>query len=83
MAIYGIVFLSPRRALAMNHVSPGEEILEVVEIEIFATEEKPLPHARHYVIRVDKEKVTVDRPEMTGAEILEKVKKTPAQFQAL
>jgi hypothetical protein len=38
-------------ALAMNHVSPGEEILEVVEIEIFAVEEKPLPRARHYVIR--------------------------------
>src|SRR5579863_7874476 len=81
MAIYGIVFLSPRRALAMNHVSSGEEILEVVEIEIFAIEEKPLPRARHYVIRVDKEKVTVDRPEITGAEILEKVRKTPAQFK--
>ena len=65
----------------MDHVSPGEEILEVVEIEIFAIEEKPLPRARHYVIRVDKEKVTVDRPEITGAEILEKVKKTPAQFK--
>jgi hypothetical protein len=65
----------------MNHVSPGEEILEVVEIEIFAIEEKPLPHARHYVIRVDKEKVTVDRPEITGAEILEKVNKTPAQYK--
>src|SRR5271157_5907305 len=65
----------------MNHVSPGEEILEVVEIEIFALEEKPLPHARHYVIRVDKEKVTVDCPEITGAEILEKVNKTPAQFK--
>jgi len=65
----------------MNHVSPGEEILEVVEVEIFAIEEKPLPRARHYVIRVDKEKVTVDRPEITGAEILEKVNKTPAQFK--
>jgi len=65
----------------MNHVSPAEEILEVVEIEIFALEEKPLPRARHYVIRVDKEKVTVDRPEITGAEILERVNKTPAQFK--
>ena len=51
MAIYSVVFLGPRMALAMNHVSPGEEILEVVEIEIFAVEEKPLPRARHYVIR--------------------------------
>src|ERR1700728_1788822 len=81
MAIYGIVFLSPRRALAMDHVIPADEILEVVEIEIFALEEKPLPRARHYVIRVDKEKVTVDLPEITGAEILAKVNKTPAQFK--
>jgi hypothetical protein len=65
----------------MDHVSPAEEILEVVEIEVFAIEEKPLPRARHYVIRVDKEKITVDRPEITGTEILEKVKKTPAQYK--
>src|ERR1700728_5161070 len=65
----------------MNHVSPAEEILEVVEIEILALEEKPLPRARHYVIRVDKEKVTVDLPEITRAEILAKVNKTPAQFK--
>ena len=30
----------------MNQVSPAEEIHEVVEIEIFALEEKPLPRAR-------------------------------------
>ena len=65
----------------MDHVIPADEILEVVEIEIFALEEKPLPRARHYVIRVDKEKVTVDRPEITGAEILALVGKTPAQFK--
>jgi len=28
----------------MNHVSPAEEILEVVEIEIFALEEKTVCH---------------------------------------
>ena len=67
----------------MDHVSPGEEILEVVEIEIFAIEEKPLPHARHYVIRVDKEKVTVDRPEITGAEILALGEEDPGSVQAL
>ena len=54
-----------------------EEILEVVEIELFAIEEKPLPRAKRYIIRVDKEKVTVHKPEMTGAEILALVKKTP------
>jgi hypothetical protein len=67
----------------MDHVIPAEEILEVVEIEIFALEEKPLPRARHYVIRVDKEKVTVDRPEITGAEILALVGKTPASSSSM
>jgi hypothetical protein len=67
----------------MENESPGqsEEVLEVVEIEIFAIEEKPLPRAKRYVIRVDKEKVTVHKPELTGTEILEFVKKTPAQFK--
>jgi hypothetical protein len=54
-----------------------EEILEVVEIEIFAIEERPLPRAKRYIIRVDKEKVTVHHPEITGAEILALVNKTP------
>jgi hypothetical protein len=58
-----------------------EEILDVVEIEIYAIEEKPLPRAKRYVIRVDKEKVTVHKPELTGAEILGLVNKTQAQFK--
>lgn len=58
-----------------------EEILEEVEIEIYAIEEKPLPYAKRYIIRVDREKVTVHKPELTGAEILALVKKTPAQYK--
>lgn len=58
-----------------------DEILEVVEIEIFAIEEKPLPPAKRYIIRVDREKVTVHKPELTGTEILALVNKTPAQFK--
>ena len=65
----------------MEHDHQPEEILEIVEIELFAIEEKLLPRARKYIIRVDKEKVTVHRPEITGAEILALVKKTPAQFK--
>ena len=45
-----------------------EEILEVVEIEIFAIEEKPLPHAKRYIIRVDKDKVNVALFGMTAAQ---------------
>lgn len=65
----------------MNEPLASEELLEVVEIEVFAIEEKPLPHAKHYIIRVDKQKVTVNRAEITGAEILALVGKTPAQFK--
>src|ERR1700723_1265007 len=57
------------------------EILEIVGVEIFAIEEKPLPRAKKYIIRVDKEKVTIHQPEITGTEILALVKKTPAQFK--
>jgi hypothetical protein len=65
----------------MEPLQQSEEILEVVEIEIFAIEEKPLPRAKRYIIRVDKEKVTVHHPEITGAEILALVNKTPEKFK--
>ena len=58
-----------------------EELLEVVEIEIFAIEEKPLPRAKQYIIRVDKQKVTLHKPDPTGAEILALIGKTPAQYK--
>ena len=65
----------------MNQPVAGEELLEIVEIEVFALEEKPLPRAKHYIIRVDKQKITIDKAEITGAEILALVGKTPAQFK--
>ena len=65
----------------MEHDHQIVEILEIVEIELFAIEEKPLPHAKKYIIRVDKEKVTIHKPEITGAEILALVQKTPALFK--
>lgn len=33
----------------MEHDQQPEEILEIVEIEIFAIEEKPLPRAKKYI----------------------------------
>jgi len=65
----------------MNQGLAGEELLELVEVEVFAIEEKPLPRAKHYIIRVDKQKITIDKAEITGAEILALVGKTPAQFK--
>ena len=66
------------------------EQIEVVVIEIVELEEhskhhhdKPAPHAKHYAFRVDKERVVVDTPTITGAEILAKVGKDARGVQAL
>lgn len=63
------------------------EIIEVVLVEIVELEEHAkhhgthAPHARHYAFRVDKERIVVDTPQITGAEILTKVGKTPEKYK--
>lgn len=64
------------------------EQIEVIIIEIVELEEhskhhhdKPAPHAKHYAFRVDKERIVVDTPTITGREILAKVSKTPEGFK--
>lgn len=42
---------------------------------------KPAPHAKHYAFRVDKERIVVDPPTITGREILGKVGKIPEAFK--
>lgn len=59
----------------------GEELFEEVEIEEYVRTNKPIPHARRYVIRIDKEKRAVHRPELTGRQILELVGKTPDKYK--
>jgi hypothetical protein len=58
-------------------------IVEVVELEEHVRQhhDKPAPHARHYAFRVDKQRVVVDTPKVTGREILAKVDKTPEAFK--
>jgi Multiubiquitin len=58
---------------------------EVVEVEELDVEEfskmhggKP-PKAKRYIIRIDREKYTVNVPEMTGRQILELAKKLPPE----
>jgi hypothetical protein len=63
------------------------EVAEVVIIEIVELEEHArhhgthAPHAKHYAFRVDKDRIVVDTPTITGAEILAKVGKTAAEFK--
>jgi hypothetical protein len=57
-------------------------IVEIVEIEEHArTYGGEAPHAKHYAFRVDKQRVVVTTPRITGAQILGDVGKTPAEFK--
>jgi Multiubiquitin len=60
------------------------EVVEIIDIEEHCKNHgtKP-PKARHYKIRVDREKFTVDVPCMTGREILTLAGKTPPEHYLL
>ncbi len=71
-----------------QHPERGEsEIVEVILIEIVELEEHAkhhgteAPHSKRYAFRVDKERVVVETPTVTGSEILAKVGKTPAKYK--
>jgi hypothetical protein len=71
-----------------NGSAPNNRVVEVIEvIEIVELEEHAkrhgthAPHAKHYAFRVDKTRIVVDTPTITGAEILAKVGKTPDKFK--
>jgi Prokaryotic E2 family E/Multiubiquitin len=60
-----------------------EIILEIIELGDHAKHhhDKPAPHAKQYAFRVDKTRVVVDKPTITGREILAKVDKTSEKFK--
>lgn len=64
-----------------NSISEQIEEQEEVEIEEFAKKGQEVPKARHYVIRIDKERRVVDSPTITGRQILALVGKTPEMFK--
>lgn len=51
---------------------------EIIEIEIFVKENREIPRAKGYVIRVDKQKIVVHQHELSGRQILELANKTPS-----
>jgi hypothetical protein len=84
LANYGITVLGPEKGGAAQmepqpklEIVEVIEIIEIVEIEEFAKRGEHVPHAKHYAFRVDKERVVVTTPTITGTEILAKVRKTP------
>ncbi len=58
----------------------GEEITEIIDVEIFVRERKPVPHGHKYRIRIDKQYYVVDVPHMTGEQILGLAGKTSAGY---
>jgi hypothetical protein len=56
-----------------------EPLAEEVDLEQFAKEGKPPPHAKRYRIRVDDQHYIVDRPKLTGREILVTAGKVPPE----
>jgi hypothetical protein len=70
----------------MNELEPSQNettdvIFEEIDIEEYVLAKKPIPHAKRYVIRIDKEKRVVHTAELTGKQILELVGKTPDKFK--
>jgi Multiubiquitin len=57
-------------------------IIEIVELEEHAKKHgTEAPHAKHYAFRVDKQRVVVTTPAITGTQILAAVGKTPEGFK--
>lgn len=61
----------------INTAGAVEVIDEIIEIEVFVREGRKPPLAKGYVIRVDKQKITVHKHELTGREILALASKVP------
>lgn len=59
----------------------GDETAELVDLEEQAKTGKPAPPAKQYAFRVDRQRVVVDNPEISGADILAKVNKTPQEYK--
>ncbi len=57
------------------------EIIEIVEVEVYASKGELLPRAHKYVIRLDGKKFTLHKHEVTGQEILALDGLAPAKYK--
>ncbi|MCA8063630.1 multiubiquitin domain-containing protein [Burkholderia sp. AU38729] len=53
---------------------------EIIDVEFFVREKKPIPHGHKYKIRIDKTYYVVDVPHMTGEQILGLAGKSSAGY---
>jgi hypothetical protein len=52
-------------------------VVEVIEVEEYGKRNEKPPHAKHYRVRIDREKYLFEKRFVTGRELLEKAGKTP------
>jgi hypothetical protein len=64
----------------MDTKTDNQDLQDVIDLEAFARESKPVPKAKSYRIRIDKEHYVVHQPSMTGTEILALAGKTPDKY---
>ena len=57
-----------------------EEIVDLIDIEECGKAERKPPKARHYRIRIDKDRYTVDVPSMTGQTLVLAGKSPPERW---
>jgi len=61
----------------MQQNTVNEELVDEVDVEEFVKAGRPVPRAKRYRIRINRDHFTVTVPEMTGREILALVGLTP------
>lgn len=86
MAVFARMKSGQKETHSLKDLEMTENI-EIVVIEIVELEEHAKkhgtepPHAKHYAFRVDKQRVVVTTPEISGTQILAEVGKAPVGFK--
>jgi hypothetical protein len=70
--------MNTKKELETIGTTPEVETDEIIDIEEYAKAGLKPPKARRYQIRIDKQKLVVEVPAMTGRELLNLAGKTPA-----
>jgi hypothetical protein len=72
------------KELTAEEARIAELVDELIDIEEHARHERPVPHARHYKIRVDGNYHVVDTPKISGEDILKLAgRKCPLVFNVI
>jgi hypothetical protein len=70
-----------REVEKITEVIEGDDFIEVVEIEIYAKENKEPPCGRKYKFRIDRDHFTWDHEHIKGEKLFELAKKSPTEYR--